>query len=135
MVKKQTISTLQKATKVAKPMGRPTFVPTDHDRKQVEAMSGYGVPIHQIASLVQKGIDVNTLNKYFAEQLITGKAKANSKVGQRLFAKATEGDVASMIWWSKTQMRWSEPRREESEPGSTADIAQQMRDLADRLPV
>jgi hypothetical protein len=25
-----------------------------------------------------------------------------------LFQKATGGDTTAMIWWSKTQMRWSE---------------------------
>ncbi|MFP5382328.1 MAG: hypothetical protein ACLGG4_08685 [Gammaproteobacteria bacterium] len=29
--------------------GRKPFEPTDHERKQVEAMSGYGVPIERIA--------------------------------------------------------------------------------------
>jgi hypothetical protein len=29
--------------------GRPAFEPTDAERKQVEALSGYGLPIEQIA--------------------------------------------------------------------------------------
>jgi len=45
--------------------GRPAFKPTDLERKQVEAMSGYGLPIDQIAILVRNGIDSYTLRKHF----------------------------------------------------------------------
>jgi hypothetical protein len=37
--------------------GRMAFEPTDAERKQVEAMSGYGLPIEQIAILVRGGKD------------------------------------------------------------------------------
>jgi len=93
--------------------GRPAFEPTDAERKQVEAMSGYGLPIEQIAVLVRDGIDADTLRKYFAKELIAGKAKANSGVGRTLFQKAMGGDTSAMIWWSKTQMRWKETQQHE----------------------
>ena len=41
--------------------GRPEFQPTDEERKQVEALAGYGVPHDQIAVLVRGGIDSDTL--------------------------------------------------------------------------
>lgn len=93
--------------------GRKPFEPTDAERKQVEAMSGYGLPIEQIAVLVRNGIDTDTLRKHFAQELISGKAKANSGVGRTLFQKAMGGDTAAMIWWSKTQMRWKEVQQHE----------------------
>lgn len=93
--------------------GRMPFEPTDPERKQVEAMSGYGLPIEQIAVLVRDGIDADTLRKHFAQELISGKAKANSGVGRTLFQKAMGGDTAAMIWWSKTQMRWKEVQQHE----------------------
>jgi hypothetical protein len=93
--------------------GQPPFKPTDAERKQVEAMSGYGLPIEQIAVLVRDGIDADTLRKHFAQELISGKAKANSGVGRTLFQKAMGGDTAAMIWWSKTQMRWKEVQQHE----------------------
>ena len=93
--------------------GRPAFIPTDAERKQVEAMSGYGLPIEQIAVLVRDGIDADTLRKHFAQELVSGKAKANSGVGRTLFQKAMGGDTAAMIWWSKTQMRWKEVQQHE----------------------
>jgi hypothetical protein len=93
--------------------GRPAFDPTDAERKQVEALSGYGLPIEQIAVLVRDGIDADTLRKHFREELIRGKAKANGQIGKTLFQKAMAGDTTAMIWWSKTQMRWSETMKHE----------------------
>lgn len=85
------------------------FVPTAEERRQVEAMAGYGVPHEQIATLIgEEGIDSDTLKKHFKKELAQGKAKANAKVGQTLFQKATAGDTTAAIWWSKTQMGWRE---------------------------
>jgi hypothetical protein len=94
-------------------MARPVFKPTEEERKMVQSMSGYGVPVLQIAALVRDGIDDETLTKHFKKELIQGKAKANSKIGQTLFQKATGGDTSAMIWWSKTQMGWKETKEVE----------------------
>jgi hypothetical protein len=83
-------------------------VPTDADRKQVEALSGYGLPVHQIAALIQGGISLETLYEHFREEMVSGKAKANSQIAQTLFKKAMAGDTAAAIWWSKSQLRWTE---------------------------
>ena len=93
--------------------GRPAFIPTDAERKQVEALSGYGLPIEQIAVLVRNGIHVDTLRAHFATELISGKAKANGQVGKTLFQKVMAGDTTAAIWWSKTQMRWAETQKHE----------------------
>ena len=91
--------------------GRPAFEPTDVDRKQVEAMAGYGVPFEQIAALIRGGISIDTLRSHFSSELISGKAKANAQVGKGVFQKAMAGDTTAMIWWTKTQMRWAETHR------------------------
>lgn len=93
--------------------GRPGFEPTDSERKQVEALSGYGLPIEQIAILVRDGIHVDTLRSHFATELVSGKAKANGQVGKTLFQKVMAGDTTAAIWWSKTQMRWAETQKHE----------------------
>jgi hypothetical protein len=93
--------------------GRPAFEPTVAERKQVEALSGYGIPIEQIAVLVRDGIDADTLRKYFLTELQSGKAKANAQVGKTLFNKVLAGDTTAAIWWSKTQMRWAETQKHE----------------------
>lgn len=93
--------------------GRPAFEPTAAERKQVEALSGYGLPIDQIAVLIRDGIHVETLTKHFSSELISGKAKANGQIGKTLFQKAMSGDTTAAIWWSKTQMRWKEVQQHE----------------------
>lgn len=93
--------------------GRPPFVPTDEERKQVETLAGYGVPQEQISALIREGIHLDTLKEHFQAELIAGKAKANAQVGQTLFQKAVGGDTAAAIWWSKTQMRWAETQKHE----------------------
>jgi hypothetical protein len=103
--------------------GRPEFQPTDAERKQVEALSGYGLPIDQIAVLIRDGISVDTLTKYYGKELVEGKAKANGQVGKTLFQKAMAGDTTAAIWWSKTQMRWKEVQAHEITGKDGAPIA------------
>jgi hypothetical protein len=92
--------------------GRPRFEPTDEERKQVEAMAGYGVAEAHIAALIRGGIGVSTLRERFKENLEQGRAKAHAGIGKTLYQKAINGDVASLIWWTKTQMRWTEAPRQ-----------------------
>jgi hypothetical protein len=84
---------------------------TDESRRMVESTSGLGLPHEQIAILV--GIDDKTLRKYYRTELDTGKAKANGQIAKTLFSKAVGGDTTSLIWWTKTQMRWSETIKQE----------------------
>jgi hypothetical protein len=102
--------------------GRPAFEPTDSERKQVEALSGYGLPLEQIAVLLRDGISVETLTKYFESELVSGKAKANAGVGRTLHQKAMAGDTTAAIWWSKTQMRWREVQQHEVTGANGAPI-------------
>jgi hypothetical protein len=64
--------------------------------------------------LVGNGISDITLRKHYRAELDEGKARANLAIGGKLFAKAMEGDgdTACLIWWSKTQLRWSPPATE-----------------------
>ncbi len=68
-------------------MGRPAHLPEPSQRRQVEAMAGYGVPEVDIARVL--GIDPKTLRKHYREELDTGHIKANAKVAESLFRKAT----------------------------------------------
>lgn len=89
--------------------GRPPFQFTEKDRILVAKLAGWGVPQVQIGALIGEGICQDTLMKYFEKELILGKARANSKVGQILLKRAVDGDTSAAIWWSKTQMGWKEP--------------------------
>jgi len=92
--------------------GRLPFEPSDKDREMVEKLANWGVAEHHIAPLIGNGISVMTLRKYFMTELERGRAKASAGIGQTLFQKAMAGDVASLIWWTKTQMRWTEAPRQ-----------------------
>ena len=81
-------------------------LPSPETRKLVESSSGLGLPHESIAVLV--GIDDKTLRKHYRSELDMGKAKANGQIAKTLFSKAVAGDTTSLIWWTKSQMRWSE---------------------------
>ena len=93
--------------------GREAFEPTDDERANVELLSGYGVPFEQIAVIIRDGISLSTLRRHFPHELLKGKAKANGQIGRGLFQKAMSGDTTAMIWWTKTQMKWSETVKNE----------------------
>lgn len=93
--------------------GRKPFEFDEKERQQVETLSGYGLPLEQIAILIRDGISVESLVKHFPKELTAGKAKANSAVSKTLFQKAVEGDTGAMVWWSKSQMRWAETQKHE----------------------
>lgn len=91
-------------------VGRPQYVPTDADRKQVELLSGIGVPIEQIGLII--GIDKKTVQKHYRDELDVGQAKAMSRVSKRLFEIAT-GDgrdsLSACIFWLKCRAGWKPP--------------------------
>ena len=91
-------------------MARQAHQPTDQQRRQVEAMAGYGVPIKQIAAIMD--MSDNTLMKHYRKELDAGDAKATAKVAETLYRKAVEDrDTASIIFWMKARAGWSEKQR------------------------
>jgi hypothetical protein len=90
-------------------MARRAHQPDPASRRQVEAMAGYGIAETEIASLF--GIDAKTLRKHYRDELRHGHTKANVRVAENLFRKATgEGReaVTAAIFWLKTRARWKE---------------------------
>jgi hypothetical protein len=90
-------------------MARRAHKPDPTARRQVEAMAGYGVPEADIAGVI--GIDPKTLRKHYRSELDHGHVKANAKVAENLYRKAT-GDgresVIAAIFWLKTRAGWKE---------------------------
>jgi hypothetical protein len=83
------------------------FQPTDEQRRTVRAMSGFGVPHDDIATLLE--IDPKTLRKHFRRELDRGNIEATAKVGQTLFQMATSGqNTAATIFWMKARAGWRE---------------------------
>ena len=90
-------------------MARPAHTPDLALRRQVEAMAGYGIPEADISGMI--GIDPKTLRKHYRHELDYGHTKANAKVAENLYRKATgEGReaVIAAIFWLKTRARWKE---------------------------
>ena len=90
-------------------MARRAHSPDPLSRRQVEALAGYGIPETQIAGMI--GIDPKTLRKHYRDQLDHGHTKANAKVAENLYRKAT-GDsregVTAAIFWLKCRAGWKE---------------------------
>ena len=105
-------------------MGRPSHLPGPVERRQVEAMAGYGVPEADIAMVLR--IDPKTLRKHYRDELDTGHILANAKVAKSLFRKAT-GDhrqsVTAAIFWLKVRARWKEvPPQDADRPEPITEI-------------
>ena len=97
-------------------MGRPAYKPDPVTRRQVEAMAAYGIPEADIATVVE--IDPKTLRRHYRRELDTGHIKANTKVAENLYRRATgEGReaVTAAIFWLKTRARWKETTVQERE--------------------
>lgn len=88
--------------------GRPAFEPTEHERKQVEALSGYGLSQEHISALIRDGINLDTLRAHFKDELLKGKAKANAQAAKSIFQKVISGDSGMMRYWGATQLGWRE---------------------------
>ncbi len=90
-------------------MGRRAHKPDESRRRQVEALAGFGIPEAEIAGAI--GIDPKTLRKHYRPELDHGHTKANARVAENLYRKATgEGReaVTAAIFWLKTRAGWRE---------------------------
>ena len=101
---------------------KPPHKPTPEDRKQVEILSGLGIPQDQICRLIGGGISEKTLRKWYAQELADGVPKANSQVSKSLFQKAVAGDTTAQIWWTKTRMGWKDTSRVEVAGADGGDL-------------
>jgi DNA-binding CsgD family transcriptional regulator len=81
------------------------YTPTKKQREEVEKYSSLGITQAEICAILD--IDTKTFRKHLDKEFKKGKAKANATVASRLFNK-TKDDTTAMIFWLKTQARWSE---------------------------
>ena len=99
---------------------------------KVEALAGYGLLPADIAQVL--AIDEDALKAEYADELTGGHIKANARVAESLFRKATgEGreSVTAAIFWLKTRARWKETSIHEhaGEDHLQVTIAHEARDL------
>ena len=89
------------------------FQPTDEQRRTVLSMTGFGIPVEDIAKVIinpntNSSICKQTMYNYFKTEIETGHVKANSKVAESLYKQAIDGNTTASIWWTKTRMGWKE---------------------------
>ena len=90
-------------------MGRRAHQPDPGQRRQVEAMAGFGIPEADIACVLD--IDPKTLRRHYRKELDKGHIKATARVAESLFRKATSDgsqSVSAAIFWLKTRAGWKE---------------------------
>lgn len=76
---------------------------------KVEALAGFGLSPEEIAHVLET--DLELLNSSCARELENGRIKANLRVAESLYRKATgEGreSVTAAIFWLKTRAHWKE---------------------------
>jgi hypothetical protein len=100
--------------------GRPAFVPTAENRRLVESMSGLRVPqVHIARMLTAEGIHVETLRKYFQDELDLGHMKADANLARVAYSMAVDDkNPTLMIWCTKQFLGWKEPKRELEHSGN-----------------
>lgn len=88
--------------------GRNPYEFTNEEREWVLEKASNGTSQEDIAVMLRDGIAVETLVKHFPKELKRGKAITNDSIGNSMARKAMKGDVAAGIWWTKTQMGWTD---------------------------
>jgi len=95
---------------------------TEENARMVTQLSGLGLPHEQICSILN--ISKPSLYKYYQEELLNGKAKANAKVAENLFKIATgtgREAVTACLFWLKCQAKWHEKQIVEIQDGTEQD--------------
>ena len=83
-------------------MPRPSFQPTEEQKRLVKSMAALGTRHEDIATILE--VTAKTLRKHFRQELTRGAIEANAKVGQTLFSMATSGrNIAATIYWERTR--------------------------------
>jgi len=94
-------------------MPRTPHQPTDESRRQVEALSGYGMPRERICDVI--GVSWPTLLKYYDRELALGDAKALSQIAKAAFERGViDKDTSMLIFLCKTRLGWRDVQRVEN---------------------
>jgi len=88
--------------------GRPTHVPTEEMRRQVELHAAALMPQDEIADLL--GISRNTMDKYYRVDWQRGRAKAVRRVARKFSALIERGSEKTMLHLSKVLLGLREPK-------------------------
>jgi hypothetical protein len=97
-----------KSENTGKKGGMPPHKPTEITLKRARLLAGYRVPKEQIALII--GVNTDTLEKYYGDEMRKGVANTNRRVVKALLKNALDGDTTAQIWWTKAQLGWSEKK-------------------------
>ena len=112
-------------------IGNPPFIATQDQRERVQL---YSKVMSQEMIAEALDISIDTLRRHFRHELQEGKREAVAAVGGKLLAKALAGHPASMIFYLKTQGKWSsriELTGKDGGPIPTIDLAPFLKDMSD----
>jgi hypothetical protein len=124
---------------------RKPFTPTAEQRQNVEAMTGFGIAIEDIARLIKnpetgKPLNKKTLLKHFPDEIATGQTNAIAQVAQALFKEATKGEdprsrVSAAMFWLSRRAGWKETTVTEhiGKDGAPIDVRHSIELKLDRL--
>jgi hypothetical protein len=103
-------------------MARPTFIPTEEQRRTVKSLSAYGIKQEGIARVL--GIrSPKTLKKHFREELILGEIEAVAQVAQTHYQMAKSGKhPVSTIRFLDKRQRWLDVQGLETRPAAIPDF-------------
>jgi hypothetical protein len=87
-------------------MSRPSFTPTEDQRRQVKMMAALGISRDSIAKVI--GITPKTLRKHFDREVVRGGIEAIMQVAGKLYQSAMGGNVVAMIFFLKCRGGWRE---------------------------
>jgi hypothetical protein len=94
-------------------MPRPSFQPTEEQRKVVKSLSALGLCHENICDMV--GVrSPKTLRKHFRQELSNGMAEANALVARTAYEMALSGRFPAMtFFWAKCNGKRAETVEEE----------------------
>lgn len=86
--------------------GRKKHRATEENRRVVYDLSGKGTPHVDIA--IKLKIHIETLKRYYRDELNLGRIDANALIGGAIFRAAMNGHFGAQKWWSQVRMGWKE---------------------------
>ena len=95
---------------------KPKYAPFHRRCKEysrlTRVLSGYGATAEEIANVI--GVTVQTLIKFYADDLKEGRGIAKAKIKKKIFDMCMEGNTEMLKMYAKTQLGWKETRAVEN---------------------
>jgi hypothetical protein len=115
------------------------FRPSDQDRRCVQLLAGFAIPLDRICWAVinkrtRRPISKETLQKYFENELKLGRAEVDQLLADGLSKRLREANPTILIWCSKNLWHWRDVVEQQGNNASVdVTIALEGKALADAL--